>query len=307
VRTYPAIDVGRPADSDLLVAAVDDFGPIAVEERDATLRIFFSTSSHRDQAYTSLGKDHDLTSIDVPDEDWARRSQENLQPVTVGRIIVAPPWSRLRSHSPVPRASARQARGGAHSPVPRASARQARVRSHSPLPSASAAIFIVVSPSMGFGTGHHATTRLCLAAMQEIAMDGAFVLDVGTGSGVLAITADVLGASRALGVDNDPDAIQSAIDNLALNPAAVRTTFELADLTTRTLPVADIVTANLTGALLVRSAPVLGAAVRQGGALILSGLLQEEREEVREAFGFASVVWEGKEDGWGAIVLRVQS
>jgi ribosomal protein L11 methyltransferase len=157
---------------------------------------------------------------------------------------------------------------------------------------------------MGFGTGHHATTRLCLAALQAIDLTGRHALDVGTGSGVLAIAAARLGAARALGIDCDRDAIQSARENLALNPAADRVTFDVVDLEAAPLPVADVVTANLTGALLVRSSRVLLASVRQGGTLIVSGLQAHERGEVRRAFADADLQWEGDEDEWVGLAVK---
>src|SRR5437763_5665948 len=104
---------------------------------------------------------------------------------------------------------------------------------------------------MGFGTGHHATTRLCLAALQAIDLRGQFVLDVGTGSGLLAIAAARLGAARAVGTDDDPDAIQAANENLALNDVA-NVQFVVADLMKDALPQAPVVVANLMGALIVR-------------------------------------------------------
>jgi SAM-dependent methyltransferase len=136
---------------------------------------------------------------------------------------------------------------------------------------------------MGFGTGHHVTTRLCLAALQTIDLTGREMLDVGTGSGVLAIAAARLGAARAIGIDFDPDAIQSARENLDLNPDVRHVTFETIDLAARPLPAADVVTANLTGALLVRSAGALLGAVRAGGILILSGIQAHEREDLQRA------------------------
>ena len=157
---------------------------------------------------------------------------------------------------------------------------------------------------MGFGTGHHATTRLCLAALQTIDLTNAFVLDVGTGSGVLAIAAARLGAVRALGIDSDADAIRSAHDNLALNPGIRDIAFEMADLTSTALPTADVVTANLTGALLVRAAAPLAGAVRPGGTLIVSGLLVHERSDVVAAFGTMELSWERKEDEWVGLIFR---
>jgi ribosomal protein L11 methyltransferase len=157
---------------------------------------------------------------------------------------------------------------------------------------------------MGFGTGHHVTTRLCLTALQTIDLTNRVVLDVGTGSGVLAIAADRLGAARAIGIDCDADAIQSARENLDLNPEASRVTFDAVDLAARALPLVDVVTANLTGALLVRAAPALLAAVRAGGTLILSGIQSHERDEVRRAFADAVVCWERDEDGWVGLAVK---
>jgi ribosomal protein L11 methyltransferase len=273
MRHYPALDV-RTGEPDLLIAIVDDFGPTAVEERGASVRVFFSTAGDRDDAQRAIAPRFDVTAIDVDDEDWARRSQENLKPITVGRITVAPPWAALGSQP-----SALSRNPSALSPEP-------------------SALRIVILPSMGFGTGHHVTTRLCLAALQTIDLADRTVLDVGTGSGVLAIAADLLGAARAIGIDSDQDAIQSARENLAINPDARHVTFETVDLAARPLPPADVVTANLTGALLVRSAPMLLGAVRPGGTLILSGVQSHERDEVRQAFAGAAVTWERDEDGW---------
>ena len=265
---WPAVDV-RALDPDLVLAAVDDFSPVAGEERATGLRVFFASPSERDAARAALATvGFQADAVDVPDEDWARRSQEGLEPVTVGRIVVAPPQSTVVS----PQSS----------------------------------VVIVIQASMGFGTGHHATTRLCLAALQKLDLTNAFVLDVGTGSGVLAIAAARLGAASATGIDSDPDALRSARENLALNGDAKSVSFEIADLTSAPLPPADAVAANLTGALLVRASATLRGAVRPGGSLIVSGLLEEERAGVRAAFEDMALLWEGEEDGWVGLVFNVR-
>lgn len=274
MKTYPAIGIPRVVDPDLLAAAVDDFSPTAIEQCDTDVRVFFATAAARDEALAALEARFDVTAIDLPDEDWARRSQENLKPITVGRVTVAPPWAEALSPPPL-----------ALSPRPEA-------------------LRIVIAPSMGFGTGHHATTRLCLAALQAIDLTGRVMLDVGTGSGVLAMAAARLGAARAIGIDYDADAIHSARENLALNPDVRGVTFEVVDLARTSLPVADVVTANLTGAFLVRSAGALLAAVSPGGTLILSGLLAHERDEVCRAFAAAPVCWEREEDGWVGLAVK---
>jgi len=185
---------------------------------------------------------------------------------------------------------------------------------------------------VGFGTGHHATTQLCLEALQTLALDGVEVLDVGTGSGVLALAAVRLGAARALGIDVDEDAIAAARENLALNQGvADRVAFEIADIASpdRTWRGASsgaearsaraaalrsrspegprhfgLLTANLTGALLVRSAPLLLDAAAAGGTLILSGLQLDERDAVARAFDAASIVWERTAGEWVGMAVK---
>jgi ribosomal protein L11 methylase PrmA len=325
LKNYPALDV-RCDSVDLLLAMVDDFSPTAVEERDRSVRVFFSNAADRDAARFTVASRFPAGAIDVSDEDWARRSQDNLAPVTVGRLTIVPspdsrlpnPESRLANpNSRIPNPDSRIPNPEPRIPnpeprIPNPDSRIPNPESRIPNPCA-----IVIVPSMGFGTGHHATTRLCLEALQSLDLTNAFVLDVGTGSGILAIAAVRLGAARALGIDNDADAIQAARDNLAHNhqhlapgskhQAPTRVAFELADL--MSTPAVreggiDVLTANLTGALLVRAAGEIQGAVRSGGAIIVSGVQAHERDEVARAFSSTPIVWERTEDEWIGLVMK---
>ena len=282
LRKCPALDV-RNGSTDVMFAIIDDFSPTAIEERGEEVRVFFTAPESRNGAAAALtAARYSVTSIDIDDEDWARRSQLGLGPITVGRITISP-----SAGSPDLIAS----------PSQPADSR----------PSLRQPISIVIVPSMGFGTGHHATTRLCLAALQAIDVHNRVALDLGTGSGILAIAAARLGAANVLGIDNDPDAIQSANENLALNPEVRQVRFRVADLTSAQLPRGDLVTANLTGALLARAAPFTLAAVRPGGTIIVGGLLSDERSSVFSAYAPAEVVWEGREEEWLGLALRIHS
>jgi ribosomal protein L11 methyltransferase len=268
---YPALDV-RGADADRVLALVDDFAPTAVEDLSDGLSIFFGSAKRRDEARAAVEATFPraaTTAREVDDEDWAKRSQENLTPVTVGRIIVTPPWCARET--------------GSESPSP---------------------LSVTILPSMGFGTGHHATTRLCLAALQVLDLHDKRVLDVGTGSGVLAIAGAVLGAREALGIDFDADAVANARENLALNPHVENVRFETVDVRDAVLPAADVVLANLTGAVLIQNAALLSSAVAPGGTLIVSGLQTHERKEVVAAFEAGSVRWSGEESGWEAFAFN---
>jgi ribosomal protein L11 methyltransferase len=280
MRTWPAIDVGRlsadpssnrDAGAELFQAALTDFAAISIDERsDDEWRVFFHDAGERDRALTTLRTDFPsltIESIDVPDEDWAARSQANLRAIQVGGIVVAPPWDAAGQPD---------------------------------------ATTIVIQPSMGFGTGHHASTRLCLAALQQIDLHGKTVLDVGTGSGVLAIASRLLGALDVLGIDSDPDAIESARGNVTLNPG-VRIDLQVVDVRTIVLTPFDIVVANLTGGLLMQTAERLQELTTPTGRLIISGFAQSEEVGVLAAFRELRAVDRAQEGEWMCAVLQRES
>jgi ribosomal protein L11 methyltransferase len=268
LRLWPAIDI-TPI-PDLFEAALTDYAPTAIEERASDAwRVYFATPESRDEAATRLRRDFPATTIapvDVPDENWAARSQASLHAIRAGRIVVAPPWD-------IP------SRGQAGD------------------------IVIVIQPSMGFGTGHHATTRLCLSALQQLDLRDRAVVDVGTGSGVLAIAASLLGATSVTGFDDDPDAITAAQENLDLNPEA-RVTLAVGDLRSVDLPASDVVVANLTGGLLQAAALSIRHLAADDGRLVLSGLMASEEPDVMAAFADWSLERRSQEEEWLCLTLR---
>lgn len=285
MRTWPALDISRLSASDsetadLLQAALLDYSVAAIGESSADRwQIFFERAVDRDRATEQLAVRFPalaITSADVPDEDWVARSQAGLRAIRVGGIIVAPPWDAPSPAVPWPAGTA---------------------------PAQDEPLVIIIRPSMGFGTAHHATTRLCLQALQALGATGRAVADVGTGSGVLALAASRLGATRVLGVDDDPDALQAAADNLSLNPG-VEVTLRRVDARSIDADPFDLVLANLTGALLAAAAPSLIRLTAPGGHLVMSGLLEEEEATVVAAYAGCVVHNRSQEGEWLCLALR---
>jgi len=312
VATHPALDLtfaagpGAGTFQDMLYAELDEFEPVAIQEHETAdgWRVFFRTSAERDTARTALASEFGnallhLTTINVDDEDWARRSQASLTAVRVGRLIVAPPWdtqdirdSQFAARDSSEHSSTRQLDSIANR-EPRTASREDPGE-----------ITIIIEPSTGFGTGHHATTRLCLELLQGRDLSGARVIDVGTGSGVLAIAASKLGAARVIALDNDPDALQNAHDNVIRNGARDAIEILNIDVSTASLEPAEIVLANLTGAVLQRHAATLLRLVASDGILILSGFSPGESGDVAGAF--QSTPLDTRVEGdWAAMTIRI--
>jgi ribosomal protein L11 methyltransferase len=268
VRSWPAIDVragfSRPEDEDphLLHAALTDFDVAAIDET--------APDSWRVYFHDAGGRDRALDELRTAYPDLI------LSPVD----IADEDWA-ARSQAQLTRITAGNIIVAPPWDVP---------------------LVITIQPSMGFGTGHHATTRLCLAALQRLEVKGRTVLDAGTGSAVLAIAASLLGAAESTGIDDDPDAIHAAWENLALNPGS-SVTLIVGDLRSTELSPTDLVLANLTGGLLVASADRLQQLTRTGGRLIVSGLQPDEEAAVVAAFAGRTVEHRADEDGWVALTL----
>ncbi len=288
-----AIDLDLP---DLLWSTLDEFAPVAVQDLaeqplppgglwDPTFppppdpppapldwRVFFANRRDRDLAATALRGSHPTLSVsedDVPDEDWAARSQREVTSIRAGRFVVAPPWD---------------------------------------LPSklVEGATLIVIEPSRGFGTGHHASTRLCLRGLSDIDVRGRRALDLGTGSGVLAMAAAFRGARQVVAIDVDPDAIEAAQSSLALNAGTWPVEWLVGDYRTGGLAHAkepwDVVVANLTGGMLTSSAARIRELLASPGHLIVSGFDERERAGVESALALQPVAT-FVEDGWVGLVL----
>ncbi|MFL6282699.1 MAG: 50S ribosomal protein L11 methyltransferase [Pyrinomonadaceae bacterium] len=177
---------------------------------------------------------------EVEGRDWLAEWKSGWRPTLVGRFVVAPPWSEV-------------------------SEMEGR-------------LVIRVEPGMAFGTGTHETTRLCLAAIERHFRGGSF-LDVGTGTGILAIAAVMLAPSaRVEACDTDPLAVSVAEENARLNGVASRISFSVGSVDDST-PSADFVCANLTADVILPLLPALMAATC--GRLILSGILDTQAEQVR--------------------------
>ncbi|OGO49347.1 MAG: hypothetical protein A2148_00105 [Chloroflexi bacterium RBG_16_68_14] len=210
----------------------------------------------------------------VPDSSWADAWKRYFPVLRVGRrLAIRPSWRRYR------------ARPGD--------------------------VVIELDPGAAFGTGQHPTTRLCLEALEERLRPGAIVLDVGAGSGILSLAAALLGAARVDAVDIDPAAVRATEENALRNGvqhlvrAAQGSLGEAWPLPERPAARYDLVLANLSGRLVQELAQPLVAALRPGGAALLSGVIEEQEAACRDALEAAGghVVESRAEEAWRLLIV----
>ena len=234
-----------------------------VEETSATMQIFLPDPSDAPRAAEALAAAGRVVGLDlapvtgtIPDEDWKLSYRKHFKVEVISpRLVVRPPWESV---APAPGQKV-----------------------------------LTLDPGIAFGTGQHPTTRACLDAIDALAAENAdrSFLDVGCGSGILSIAAALEGFRDVHGFDNDPDAVRNANENAEAN--GLGALFSDGDLSVPgTAAPADVVAANVLAPVLVRFAREVGALVNPGGRLILSGILDEQYGEVRDAYaalGFAEI------------------
>ena len=165
---------------------------------------------------------------------------------------------------------------------------------------------LILDPGLAFGTGGHETTSLCMEALDERVTGGERVLDIGTGSGILAIAALKLGAAVAEGVDIDPVAVRTAGENAALNGVQDKLTVLLGDLSDKASGKYDIITANIVANAILSLAPAVPGLMAEGATFIASGIIDSRKDEViagLEKAGLAVVEVKEKR-GWECIVCK---
>jgi ribosomal protein L11 methyltransferase len=209
----------------------------------------------------------------VRQEDWSSSWKANFKPLRVGRrLLVVPTWEKANSKPDD--------------------------------------IVLLIDPGMAFGTGGHETTRLCLELLEQIMDDMPTLvipslLDLGTGSGILAIAAVRLGAGRVCAVDIDPQAIEVTRENLAINNLSDQVECSTTPLESLS-GTFDVILANILAEELVRLAPHLVERLSEGGKLILSGILAEKEPFVRSGFSTQPLEYrETRREGeWVAMLYR---
>ena len=216
-----------------------------------------------------------LSLENLRDEDWENNWKQYYKPMEIGqRLLVIPQWEQVDPGQRVP---------------------------------------LILDPGLTFGTGSHATTRLCLTALEKTVAQGDRVLDLGCGSGILSIAPPRLGASQALAVDVGDKCLDVAYENAALNGIGKdRYTVRVGDVLSdgslrRELEGSyDIVVANIVADVIIALAPLVPSMLRPGGTFLCSGIIDDRAEEVRAALEAAgwTVLETQSADGWFAYTCR---
>lgn len=216
-----------------------------------------------------LGRTPQLQLRQIREDDWSQAWKAYFKPEKIGKVVVKPSWEEYRPTSDE--------------------------------------VLVELDPGMAFGTGNHPTTRLCLELLQELVSPPCAMLDLGTGSGILALAGAKLGAAPVTAADIDPVAVRVARANVAANQLAEIVAVTEADLLQgMTGARYDLVVANIIAAVILNLIPEIPGVLKAEGIFLASGIIEERCDEVKQALTAAGLIIKkvARQDGWVAVVAQ---
>jgi ribosomal protein L11 methyltransferase len=272
------VSIRTEVDSGELLAMLNDGETLGSWEKDGVLHIYWPEECWNAEALEDLKKtlsqlganvcDADLKVLTVPDQDWNATWAASLHPIHLGRQFkIRQSW-----HEPDPGFNG---------------------------------IELIIDPKRAFGTGYHATTQLVIEWLEEHVHGGERILDVGTGTGILAMAAIRLGAASALAIDNDPVAVECAREYAAGNGFGAELQLRIASFEKLDAGGFDLIVANLDGKTMPRLCGFLRYLMNRDGIACLSGLQEQDYEEVAAALGCAGfrIIQKRQREDWIALGL----
>ena len=263
------IAVPSPAVAEILIADLSEMNFYGFEEEENCLTAYIKEEDFDEEKFNkyAIAKFEFKRSV-IPEQNWNQQWEREFQPVIIDDFAAI----RATFHKPVKKVK------------------------HE----------LIITPKMSFGTGDHATTFLMIAQMEKVNFQDKVVLDFGTGTGILAILAEKLGASSVLAIDNDEWSINNALENVQTNTCKNIYIEKRSDL--EGIPAVDIVLANINFNVLTRFAASISFLLKEKSLLLISGFLSEDQESIEKVFGkydFLQLNMLEKE-GWLSLLLEKQ-
>ncbi len=267
---------------------IKKFGPVEIIDSElfqkdrtkAKLHIYFSPEenpmeglSFLKERFDKAGICYSVDSSTIKEDDWANNWKKYFKPCPIGeKLLIVPSWE---TENVEPELSKNRKS-------------------------------IIIDPGMAFGSGQHETTRLCMELIEKHTKPGVSVLDVGTGSGILAISALLLGAGHATGIDIDALSVKVAAENAALNGVDENFTPKHGDLAKDVDGSFDLITANIVADIVIALTPDAVKLLKDDGTYIMSGIIEERKDDVLEVLdnlGF-KVIDSKIDRGWCALAAK---
>jgi len=234
------IQVTDEAVRETLIALLAEIGFDGFEELPNLLKAFIAEADFNNELLKEVLGNHNYTKSTIEKQNWNLLWESNFEPVQVADFV----GIRASFHPPF--------EGVTHE--------------------------IIITPKMSFGTGHHATTYLVMEAMRALDFKGKSVYDFGSGTGILAILAEKLGAENILAVDNDDWCIENSIENIVINQCQRITIEKVSSAESNTQY--ELILANINKHIIIENITYLEQALAKGGTILLSGLLVEDQSDI---------------------------